>query len=66
MIAQSFAFKKPKVTYGRSVNVGSFWFGFMLFFTVILLGLLSFFPVLALGPLLAWGKDFNLLIGVIH
>ncbi len=66
MIAQSFAFKKPKVTYGRSVNVGSFWFGFMLFFTMILLGLLSFFPVLALGPLLAWGKDFNLLIGVIH
>ncbi|MHB8361858.1 MAG: potassium-transporting ATPase subunit KdpA, partial [Thermoplasmataceae archaeon] len=62
MIAQSFAFKKPKVNYGRSVNIGSFWFGFMLFFTMILLGLLSFFPVLALGPLLAWAKAFNLIV----
>ena len=65
LIAQSFAFKKPKVTYGRSVNIGSFWFGFMLFFTMILLGLLSFFPILAVGPLLSWAKDFNLFAAVI-
>ncbi|MHB1440320.1 MAG: potassium-transporting ATPase subunit KdpA [Cuniculiplasma sp.] len=63
VIAQSFATKKPKVMYGRTFDIGSFWFGLMLFFTMILLGLLSFFPILAVGPLLAWGKSFSLLIG---
>jgi K+-transporting ATPase A subunit len=28
-----------------------------------MLGVLSFFPVLALGPFLSWAKDFNLFIG---
>ena len=64
IVAESFSFKKPKVQYGRSVDIGSFWFGFMLLFTMIILGLISFFPILAAGPLLAWGRAFSLLIGV--
>jgi K+-transporting ATPase ATPase A chain len=63
VIAQSFASKKPKVQFGRTFDIGSFWFGLMLFFTMILLGLLSFFPILAVGPLLSWGKSFSLFIG---
>ncbi len=62
-IAQSFAVKKPKVQFGRTVDIGSFWFGFMLLFTMILLGLISFFPILSTGPLLAWGKAFSLTMG---
>lgn len=66
LIAQSFAYKKPKVQVARTVDPGSFLFGFTLFFVMILLGLLSFFPILALGPLLAFAKAFNLFIaGVI-
>ncbi len=63
VIAQSFASKKPKMQYGRTFDIGSFWFGLMLFFTMLLLGLLSFFPILAAGPLLSWGKAFSLFIG---
>ncbi len=62
VIAQSFASKKPKVLYGRTFDIGSFWFGMMLFFTMLLLGLLSFFPILAVGPLLSWGRTFSLII----
>ena len=66
LIAQSFSYKKPKVQVARTVDPGSFLFGFTLFFVMILLGLLSFFPILALGPLLAFAKAFNLFIlGVI-
>ena len=60
LIAQSFSNKKPKVQYGRGVDIGSFWFGFMLLFTMLLLGLISFFPILSAGPLLAWGKALSL------
>ena len=63
VIAQSFASKKPKVLYGRTFDIGSFPFGITLFFTMLLLGLLSFFPILAVGPLLSWGRAFSLLIG---
>lgn len=66
IVAESFAYKKPKVQYGRSVDIGSFWFGFMLLFTMILLGLISFFPILSAGPLLAWGRAFSLLVGVVR
>ena len=62
LIAQSFSYKKPKVQVMRTVDPGSFMFGFSLFFVMILLGLLSFFPILALGPLLAFAKAFNLFI----
>ncbi len=66
LIAQSFSYKKPKVQVARTVDPGSFLFGFTLFFVMILLGLLSFFPILALGPLLAFARAFNLFIlGVI-
>ena len=63
VIAQSFASKRPKLQFGRTFDIGSFWFGLMLFFTMLLLGLLSFFPILAAGPLLSWGKSFSLYIG---
>ncbi len=62
-VAQSFAFKIPKVQLGRSIDTGSFIFGLMLFATMILLGVLSFFPILAVGPFEAWGHDFGLFIG---
>ena len=66
LIAQSFSYKKPKVQVMRTVDPGSFMFGFSLFFVMILLGLLSFFPILALGPLLAFARAFNLfIIGVV-
>ena len=63
LIAQSFSSKRPKAQFGRTFDVGSFWFGLMLFSTMLLLGLLSFFPILAAGPLLSWGKAFSLFIG---
>jgi K+-transporting ATPase ATPase A chain len=62
-VAQSFAYKIPKVQLGRSIDTGSFTFGLMLFSTMILLGVLSFFPILAVGPFEAWGHSFGLLIG---
>jgi K+-transporting ATPase ATPase A chain len=62
-IAQSFATKSPKVETGRTVETGSPLFALMLFVTMIMLGVLSFFPVLAMGPFLSWAKDFNLFIG---
>ncbi|MCL5990310.1 MAG: potassium-transporting ATPase subunit KdpA [Candidatus Thermoplasmatota archaeon] len=62
-VAQSFAYKIPKVQLGRSIDTGSFTFGLMLFSTMILLGVLSFFPILAVGPFEAWGHSFGLFIG---
>ncbi|MGP6219799.1 potassium-transporting ATPase subunit KdpA [Caldiplasma sukawensis] len=63
LIAQSLSFRKPKMEYGRNFSVGSFWFGLMLAFVILLFGLLSFFPILATGPLLSWGRSFDLFIG---
>ena len=63
LIAQSFSYKKPKVQVERTVDPGSFYFGLTLFFVMILLGLLSFFPILALGPLLSFASAFNLMAG---
>lgn len=65
-IADSFSFKSPKVEFGRSINPGTFLYGVMLLTVMILLGVLSFFPLLALGPFLSWAKAFSLYImGVI-
>ena len=65
-IADSFSFKSPKVEYGRSINPGTFLYGLMLLTVMILIGVLSFFPILALGPFLSWARDFNLsMLGVI-
>lgn len=65
-IAESFSLKSPKVEFGRAIHPGSFLYGLMLLTVMILLGVLSFFPVLALGPFLNWAKDFNLsILGVI-
>ena len=66
LIAQSFSYKTPKVQTERTIDPGSFSFGLMLLFSMLLIGLLSFFPIFALGPLLTWAKDFGLTImGVI-
>lgn len=65
-IGQSFAYKSPKEQNTRNIDPGSPVFGLLLLFVLILVGLLSFFPVLALGPFLLWAHDFSLsLIGVI-
>ena len=67
LIAESFSYKSPKVEFGRSINPSSFLYGLMLFTVMILLGVLSFFPILALGPFLSWAHDFSLVIGgLIH
>ena len=63
VIAESFSYKSPKVEFGRSINPSSFLYGLMLFTVMILLGVLSFFPILALGPFLSWAHDFSLFIG---
>lgn len=66
LIAQSFSYKAPKVQSERTIDPGSFSFGLMLLFSMLLIGLLSFFPILALGPFLTWAHDFGLTImGVI-
>lgn len=62
LIAQSFSYKKPKIQFGRTIDPGSFSFGIMLLATMTLLGVLSFFPILALGPILSWARSFNLMI----
>ena len=65
VIGQSFANKSPKIEFGRTIDPGSYTFAFLLLVIMVLLGLLSFFPALVLGPVLSWARDFNLLIGVI-
>ncbi len=66
-IADSFSSKSPKVEFGRSINPGTFLYGVMLLTVMILLGVLSFFPLLALGPFLSWARAFSLsIMGVIH
>ena len=65
-IADSFSSKSPKVEFGRSINPGTFLYGLMLLTVMILLGVLSFFPLLALGPFLSWARSFSLSVaGVI-
>ncbi len=65
VIGQSFANKSPKIEFGRTIDPGSYTFALLLMIIMILLGLLSFFPALVLGPVLSWARDFNLFIGVI-
>ena len=66
IIAQSFSIKSPKVEFGRNIHPGTFLYGVMLLTVMIMIGVLSFFPILALGPFLSWARDFNLtLLGVI-
>jgi K+-transporting ATPase ATPase A chain len=62
VIAQSLAGKSPRSEGENAVRLGSPAFGFTLFAVMIVVGVLSFFPVLALGPLLSLAKDFNLFI----
>ncbi len=66
LIAQSFAFKKAKVVYGRTVGPDTFLFGIMLIAVMVLLSLLSFFPILVLGPISSWAKDFSLTVVALH
>ncbi len=61
LLAQQFAFKKPKSEYTRAtIDIGSPAFGFMLFAVIIMIGLLSYLPVFALGPLYSWAKAFGI------
>lgn len=62
IIADSFSLKSPKVEYGRTIHPGTFLYGVMLLTVMILIGVLSFFPILAVGPFLSWARDFNLSI----
>lgn len=62
-IAQLFANRNPRTESPNTVSVGSPYFGLMLFAVIIGLGLLSYFPVMALGPLLSFAKDLNFFIG---
>ncbi len=63
LLAQQFAFKKPKTVYDKStIDTGSFSFGFMLLAVIMMIGLLSYLPIFALGPLYAWAKDFNFVV----
>lgn len=67
IIADSFSLKSPKVEFGRTIHPGGFLYGIMLLVVMILIGVLSFFPILALGPFLSWAKAFNLsIMGVLH
>lgn len=67
LIADSFSLKSPKVEFGRTIHPGSFLYGVMLLAVMILIGVLSFFPILALGPFLSWARDFGLsIMGVMH
>lgn len=63
-IAQIFSGRSPRGESPNTVSVGSSYFGLMLFGVMIGLGLLSFFPVLALGPLLSFANDLHLFAGV--
>ncbi|MCL4314366.1 MAG: potassium-transporting ATPase subunit KdpA [Candidatus Thermoplasmatota archaeon] len=60
LIAQSFAVKKARGESVNAIQLGSFNFGMMMMFVIIFMGILSFFPVLVLGPLFSFAKDFNL------
>ncbi len=63
LLAQQFAFKKPKTIYNKStIDTGSFSFGFMLLAIIIMIGLLSYLPIFALGPLFSWAKDFDFMV----
>lgn len=64
VIAQSFAFKKAKVVFGRTIGPDTFLFGIMLIAVMVILSLLSFFPILVLGPITSWAKGFSLVVGV--
>ncbi|WP_297216188.1 potassium-transporting ATPase subunit KdpA [Thermoplasma sp.] len=62
-IAQSFSVKKAKAQYYRSINTSNWIFGILLIAAMVLIGLLSYFPIIVLGPLLSWAHDFNLMLG---
>ena len=65
VIAQSLSAKAPKAEGENAVRLGSFPFAVTLFSVMIIVGLLSFFPVLVLGPLLSLARDFGLVVGEI-
>ncbi|CAC12431.1 H+/K+-transporting ATPase chain A related protein [Thermoplasma acidophilum] len=62
IIAQSFSVKKAKAQYYRSIDTSNWIFGVLLIAAMILIGLLSYFPIIVLGPLLSWAHDFNLIL----
>ncbi len=63
LLAQQFAFKRPKSIYDKStIDTGSFSFGFMLLSVILMIGLLSYLPIFALGPLYTWAKDFGFVV----
>ncbi len=64
-IAQLFANRRPRSESPNTVKVGSPYFGLLLLAVIMAIGLLSYFPVLALGPFLSFARDLGLLLEVI-
>lgn len=60
LIAQSFAVKRARGESQNAIQLGSFNFGLMMMFVIVFMGILSFFPILVLGPLFSFAKDFSL------
>ncbi|BAB59641.1 K+-transporting ATPase A chain [Thermoplasma volcanium GSS1] len=65
VIAQSFSIKKAKVQYLRSIDTSNSVFALLLISAMLIIGLLSYFPIIVLGPLLSWTHDFSLIVGAI-
>ncbi len=62
LIAQSFSNKKAKVQFSRSINTSNGTFAMLLIVSMLIIGLLSYFPIIILGPMLSWAHDFSLLM----
>ncbi len=60
LIAQSFSLKRARGESTNAIQIGSFNFGMMMLFVIIFMGILSFFPILVLGPFFSFARDFSL------
>ncbi len=62
LIAQAFSVKKARGESSNAIQIGSVNFGMMMLFVIIFMGILSFFPILVLGPFFSFAKDFSLVM----
>ena len=60
LIAQSFSLKRARGESTNAIQIGSLNFGMMMLFVIIFMGILSFFPILVLGPFFSFARDFSL------
>lgn len=60
LIAQSFSLKSARGESTNAIQIGSLNFGMMMLFVIIFMGILSFFPILVLGPFFSFARDFSL------